>query len=108
MRNTVQVIPLAALHGQPVWWRLWCHMRKAKLWHWCLAIALCHVLAGSSLLACSVHLAGISAWLVMLGIMGAVFLLFPGTRAQPNESLVPIYFAVLMTALVRAFYVIYS
>jgi hypothetical protein len=44
----------------------------------------------------------------MLGIMGAVFLLFPGTRAQPNESLVPIYFAVLMTALVRAFYVIYS
>jgi hypothetical protein len=77
-------------------------------WQRCLVLALCHVLAGCLLLAFSVQLAWISAFLFVLGSSCAILLLFPDTRARPFESLVPIYFAVLFSTLVGVFYVIYS
>jgi hypothetical protein len=82
--------------------------RGLAQWHWCFWIALCHVLVGSILLLCSVQLAGISMFLVVLGITCMFMLVFPHTRAQPIDNLAPVYFGVGGTALVFALYTIYS
>jgi hypothetical protein len=113
MRNKVQVIPIAdLLEPPPLWWRLWRHIRtragELEQWHWCLGFALCHSLVGSILLLCSVSLAGISTFLVVLGITCAFMLVFPHTRARPIDNLAPVYFGVSVTALVFTLYTIYS
>jgi hypothetical protein len=92
-----------------LYWRTaWSLPGQLQPWQWCLAFTLCHVLVGSILLLCSVQLAGISTFLVVLGITCAFMLVFPHTRARPMDNLAPVYFGISVTALVFTLYTIYS